>query len=258
MTIRMFGVGTTIALILTIYTSSLSSQEKVFTIDQTASRIVITVGRAGLFGFAGHTHEVIAPAVRGQLRLDQQDATASSVWLEFDASALEVSGRGEPAEDVPEVQRVMLSEQVLDVERFPTIRYESRAVAVTEMAEDRLVLTVAGDLTLHGVAQPVTTAVSVSITADQVTVQGTVEIKQSEFGIEPPRAAAGLVRVKDELHVLFIIHFRPEGLTERVSRVGTPRGGWWHPDIRGRIVETRSPAAPLSRYNRPVSRPPCP
>ncbi len=209
MTIRIFGAGTTIALILTIYTSAVSSQEEVFTIDQSTSRVVITVGRSGLFGFAGHTHEVIAPVVRGQLRLDQQDATASSVWLEFDAAALEVSGRGEPAEDVPEVQRVMLSEQVLDVERFPTIRYESRAVAVREMAGDRLVLTVAGDLTLHGVAQPVTTAVSVSITADQVAAQGTVEIKQSEFGIEASRAAAGLVRVKDELHVLFIIYFRP-------------------------------------------------
>jgi len=207
-TSRMFGVGTTIALILTISTSGLSGQERVFTVDQRTSRIVITVGRAGLFGFAGHTHEVIAPAVRGQLRLDQHDATASSVWLEFDASALEVSGRGEPAEDVPEVQRVMLSEQVLDVERFPTIRYESRAVAVREMAGDRMVVTVAGDLTLHGVAQPVTTAVSVSVTPDLVAVQGTVKIKQSEFGIDPSSGAAGLVRVKDELHVLFIIHFR--------------------------------------------------
>ena len=205
-TIRLFGVGTTIALILTIYTSTLSSQEQVFTIDQTTSRVVITVGRSGLFGFAGHTHEVIAPAVGGQVRLDPQDATASSVWLEFDASALEVTGSGEPADDVPEVQRMMLSEQVLDVERFPTIRYESRAVEVTQTAEDRLVLTLAGDLTLHGVAQPMTTAVTVSITADQVTAQGTVEIKQSEFGIEPVRAAAGLVRVKDELQVLFIIH----------------------------------------------------
>ncbi len=119
------------------------------------------------------------------------------------------SRAGESQPKTYQVQRVMLSEQVLDVERFPTIRYESSAVAVTEMAGDRLVLTVAGDLTLHGVAQPVTTAVSVSITADQVTVQGTVEIKQSEFGIEPVRAAAGLVRVRDELHVLFIIHFRP-------------------------------------------------
>ena len=67
-------------------------------------------------------------------------------------------------------------------------------------------LTLAGDLTLHGVAQPMTTAVTVSYHADQVTAQGTVEIKQSEFGIEPVRAAAGLVRVEDELQVLFIIH----------------------------------------------------
>ena len=97
MTIRMFGVGTTIALILTIYTSSLSSQEKVFTIDQTASRIVITVGRAGLFGFAGHTHEVIAPAVRGQLRLDQQDATRRACgWNSMRPRSKSRAGESQP------------------------------------------------------------------------------------------------------------------------------------------------------------------
>ena len=162
--------------------------------------------------------------------------------------ALEVSGRGEPAEDVPEVQRVMLSEQVLDVERFPTIRYESRAVAVREMAGDRLVLTVAGDLTLHGVSQPVTTAVSVSITADQVTVQGTVEIKQSEFGSKPPGLPQVWCVSKTSYTSFSSSTFVPEGLTERARalerHVGLVAGRYSWKNRGSSVVDTRSPTAP--------------
>ena len=109
------------------------------------SQVTIHVGKAGLFGFAGHPHVVIAPGVDGEVRFDPDDLAQSSVRIEVDAGSLRVTGEDEPAEDVPEVQRVMLSEDVLDVERFPTITFQSRTLALAEGGETRLVIMMAGD-----------------------------------------------------------------------------------------------------------------
>ena len=49
-------------------------------IDPDASRVTIHVGKAGLFRFAGDTHEVIAPAVSGDVHFSPDDPTSSSVY----------------------------------------------------------------------------------------------------------------------------------------------------------------------------------
>jgi polyisoprenoid-binding protein YceI len=168
----------------------------------------ILVGRAGLFAFAGHDHEIVAPAIRGQVNLDRNDVSRSIIILEFGAGALQVSGVGEPAEDVPEVQRVMLSDRVLDVERFPTIAFRSRRITLAQQSADRLELRVTGELTLHGVTQPLTIPVTVALGTDRLTAQGKATVRQTSFAIRPVTAGAGTVRVKDEVEVIFSISAR--------------------------------------------------
>src|SRR5688500_5290866 len=99
------------------------AQGGTYQIDQTATSVLIQVGKGGVFSFAAHDHEVVAPAVAGSIVLDQTDVTKSKVSLEFNAAALKVTGKGEPAEDVPEVQAAMLSDRVLDVRQYPTITF---------------------------------------------------------------------------------------------------------------------------------------
>ena len=94
----------------------------VLTIDPGESRVTILVGKAGMLSFAGHAHEVVAPAVRGRVTFDPMDWPHASVSLEFDAAALRVTGKDEAASDVPAVEKTMLGAQVLDVEHFPTDR----------------------------------------------------------------------------------------------------------------------------------------
>ncbi|MBI4476727.1 MAG: YceI family protein, partial [Acidobacteria bacterium] len=165
-----------------------------------------------------HDHEVAGPATEGQLAVARNDVRRSSLRLEFDAAALRVTGRGEPPEDVPEVQRVMVSERVLDVRRYPKIVFESRTITVLEGAADQeasrtapsggLRLRVSGDLTLHGITQPVTVPVTLRLTADSLTADGRARVKQTDFGIRPVTAGAGTVRVKDEVDVLFSVTAR--------------------------------------------------
>src|ERR1700722_10320978 len=88
-----------------------------YTIDSSQSSATIEVGKTGAFSFAaGHTHEVIAPAIAGTIT---DDTARSNVRLTIDASLLKVTGKGESADDVPKVQATMLGAQVLDVQHYP-------------------------------------------------------------------------------------------------------------------------------------------
>jgi len=176
-----------------------------FRVDRAASQVTVHVGRAGAFGFAGHDHEVAVPNVDGTIAFDSADATQSTITLKFDVTTMKVTGQGEPAADVPEVQRVMLSDRVLDAQRYPTIAFTSRRIVVVKQAVDQLALRVEGDLTLHGVTRPITVLVEVRLAADQLTATANATVRQTDFGIRPVTAGAGTVKVKDALEVAFRI-----------------------------------------------------
>jgi polyisoprenoid-binding protein YceI len=179
-------------------------------IDAANSRVVIEVGRSGMFGFAGHDHEVIAPAVTGRVTFDPGDWARSTVALQFDASALKVTGKGDPPADVPKVQNVMLGEQVLDVKRFQTVAFRSRRVLATPRPPSGADLVIEGDLTLHGETRPMTIRATTTVQPDGLTARGAFLIKQTDFGMTPVTAGGGTVRVKDEVRVQFDLKARPE------------------------------------------------
>jgi polyisoprenoid-binding protein YceI len=174
-----------------------------FQVDPAASSITIRVGKTGLLSFAGHEHEIVAPAVTGTVALNRSTVDRSSVSLEFDAAALKVTGKGEPAADVPEVQRVMVSDRVLDVQRYPKIMFRSLSVTLVERTSTRIRVRLNGELTLHGVTRPLTVPADVQLTEDRLTADGQATLRQTDFGIQPVTAGAGTVKVRDQVDVSF-------------------------------------------------------
>ncbi len=174
-----------------------------YRIDSSRSRFVIEVGKAGLFGFAGHAHEVETRALEGLVRGALDDLAGSSVRIAVDAASLRVTGKDEPPDDVPKVQQTMLSEQVLDVAKFPTIRFESTRLARRENG-DVGALSVTGRLTLHGVTRTLVVPIDVRIEGQTLTATGRTTIKQTDYDITPV-SVAGVVKVKDELEISFTI-----------------------------------------------------
>jgi polyisoprenoid-binding protein YceI len=181
-----------------------------YTLDPAASRIVIHVGKAGVFGFAGHEHEVVAGLSRGIATVDLDRVDLSTVEVTFDAAALRVTGKGEPPEDVPKVQQTMLGPECLDVARFPTIRFVSTGVTAEGRAWSTHELKIRGKLTLHGVSREIAIPVHVEMTGDGFTATGSAELRQTDFGITPI-SKAGVVKVKNELR----LEWRLVGRAER-------------------------------------------
>lgn len=175
-------------------------------IDAGRSHVTIDVGKAGVLGFAGHIHEVAARSVRGTVTLDPADWQQSAVVLEFDASALQVTGKGESPADVPKVQQVMLSDRVLDAARFPAVAFRSRRISIVGGRIGAADLQIEGDLTLHGVTRPLSVRAHAILDGpDMLTTRGAFALRQSDFGIEPVTAAGGSIRVKDAVDVQFVL-----------------------------------------------------
>jgi polyisoprenoid-binding protein YceI len=175
------------------------------TIDPSQSSATIEVGKAGAFSFAaGHTHEVIAPAIAGTITVDTDDPARSNVRLTIDASALKVSGKGESAGDVPKVQATMLGAQVLDVQRYPKMTFASTSIAVKTQTTTVLDAIVTGQLTLHNVTRSITVPVTVRREGNTLTATGRFPVKQTEYGIKPV-SVGGVVSVKDAVDISFTI-----------------------------------------------------
>ena len=176
-----------------------------FAVDPQRCSLTVHVGKSGLFKFAGHEHEVTSRSCRGEVVAGQEYLAASSVTLTFETAALQVSEKGEPAGDVPKVQAAMV--KLLDVARYPEIRFVSTTVSGRAVDAHSYALLVTGDLTLHGVTRRITVPVRVVQNGDDLSASGRFSVKQSEFGIEPI-SVAGVVKVKDELRIDFEIAAR--------------------------------------------------
>jgi polyisoprenoid-binding protein YceI len=161
-------------------------------VDVVHSTLTIRVFKRGLFSGFAHDHEISAPLSSGSV-----DAAERSVEVHFVAQKLKVLDPDASAADRAKVQETMLSDQVLDAQRFPEIIFASRSV--TRSGESAFV--VGGDLTLHGVTHPL--AMPVSLRNGHYI--GSVKLKQSDFGITPLSLVGGSVKVKDEVEIEFDI-----------------------------------------------------
>jgi polyisoprenoid-binding protein YceI len=193
------------AVSLLMLAAALSAGPDHFTVDSARSSLTVRAGRAGVFKFAGHDHEIRAVAVTGEVTADPDHLSASGVSLRVEAARLTVQPAAEPPDDVPKVQARMVGPELLDVARFPEITFRSTSVTGRRTAEGAFDLVIEGDLSLHGVSHRMTLHLRAGIEGDLLTATGESVVRQTDFGLTPISVAGGSVKVKDEVEVKFAI-----------------------------------------------------
>jgi polyisoprenoid-binding protein YceI len=160
------------------------------------SRLVVKTGKAGLFGFAGHTHVIRARAVRGEL-VYRGGAPTSYLRLTVPTDSLEVLTPPDTAE-IRKVTRAMRTE-VLHVDRHPEMRFAADSLdARTGRMEMQLAVT------MEGTTRTVPVSAEVTIGPDTIRALGTFAVKQTDFGIKPYSGGpAGTVKVADRVTFCF-------------------------------------------------------
>ncbi len=176
-----------------------------FVVDPAASSLHIRTGRAGLLKFAGHDHDILGVGLEGEILADPRDPAASQVTLTVDVTRLAVQPEGEPPADVPQIQQRMLGPDVLDAARFPEIVFRSTSVSGHPDPHGAFEMEVEGSLSLHGVTRRITLHLKAAIEGDLLKASGETGLRQTDYGITPVSAAAGAVKVKDEVLVQYSI-----------------------------------------------------
>lgn len=161
------------------------------------SRFEVQTGKAGAFGFAGHSHVVRARTFAGAVRYDPRDPSASRLEIIIPTAGLEVLTPSDP-DEIRQVTEAMRTE-VLHVDAYPEIRF-----TVTRVTFTATVATLDGELTLVGQTRPVRVNATIQIGPDTLRARGSFAVNQTDFGIKPYSGGpGGTVKVADRVTFKF-------------------------------------------------------
>jgi polyisoprenoid-binding protein YceI len=160
------------------------------------SRLVVKTGKAGLFGFAGHTHVIRAREVKGEL-VYRPGTPTSRLLLKVPTDSLEVLTPPDTAE-IRKVTQAMRTE-VLHVDKYPEMIFAADSLTVRN---GKMELQLA--VTMEGTTRKVPVTADVSIGSDGIRATGSFTAKQTDFGIKPfSGGPGGTVKVADRVTFCF-------------------------------------------------------
>lgn len=172
----------------------------VLAIDPAQSLIAVTVRRGGPFARFGHDHVVASGTIAGfaapargradfSFRLDQMSVDDPALRREAGLGA-------QPPDDAIAGTRANMLGRVLDADHFPVVSLH---------AERRAGQPVQLTITLHGVSRTVAAPATIEESADGVTAAGTLNLRQSDFGITPMSVLGGAMTVIDTMELRYRI-----------------------------------------------------
>jgi len=158
----------------------------------------------GLLSAFGHDPVLAIKDFSGEVQFVPGSFEAASVKMTVKADSIALSTEVKEKDRIEMEQTVR--EQVLEIAKYPEIVFVSSNISVTKLAEGRYRARVIGDLTFHGATQKnlwITPEVTVS--GESLSAKGVFSLKQTDFGIKPFSAAAGTIKLKNELKFSFDI-----------------------------------------------------
>jgi polyisoprenoid-binding protein YceI len=157
------------------------------------SRLLVKTGKAGLFGFAGHSHVIRADRFQGEVVYYPRNPSSSHLDIRVLTGSLEVLTPPDTAE-IRQVTETMRT-QVLRTADYPQIRLVSRRVVPSAHG-----FHIIGAMTLAGQTRDLPIDVTTRIGVDTLEAASAFSLKQTDFGIKPVSAGpGGTVKVADRV-----------------------------------------------------------
>lgn len=172
-----------------------------FVIDAKRSRFSVQAYATGILAAMGHDPAIGIRTFRGEVCFAPEALEASALRLKIQADSLGVLNDVSD-KDRREMERVMKGE-VLEVDKYPEIRYEASAIAITKLDTMLYSATLSGDLSLHGVTRKQPVTVRITLMGEMLRASGEFAMKQSDYQIKPVSVAGGALKLKDELKFSF-------------------------------------------------------
>jgi polyisoprenoid-binding protein YceI len=167
-----------------------------YEVGPTQGTLQLHTGREGMAKKIGHDLVIEAKKWSAKVNVDA-DPTRSTAQVTVDTRSLEVvsgTGGAKPLSDKDRKDiKENIDKKVLKTDKFPEITFTSSRVDAS--GTDRF--TVHGDLSIMGTARPAT--MEITVAGDKAS--GTMNLKQSDWGIKPFSALMGALKLADALTV---------------------------------------------------------
>jgi len=184
--------------------SAASSRSGVrYLVDTRTSQFTVQAFASGLIATIAHSPKIAIRDWTGVVQMASSKLDSASLEVRVTSSSLEVLDEL-PDRDRRELHRVMYNE-VLEIEQFPEVVYDSMEVAAEKLKEDLYRLNVHGRLTLHGISNDQDFVAQASLGVDSVRAHGSFTLLQSDYNIRIASIAGGTLKLQDELKFTFYV-----------------------------------------------------
>lgn len=190
--------------------ASASGGASVYRVDPSQSLLVARTYKAGFTKGLAHDHAIRANPVSGTIAYVPGHPEEDKVQLTVPTDGLVVDdekarqaahlGPGPNEKQRRDIDKSMRDPGQLDTRKFPTISFQSSGVQ--ERSPDELVVT--GAFTLHGVTRTVSLPVHLREEDGRLTADGTLDFRQTEYGIHPYSSFMGAVKNQDR--ITLVVH----------------------------------------------------
>lgn len=179
-----------------------------YLVDGSNSTFTVRTFATGLLSAFGHNPTIAIPDFEGEILFNPEAVEQSSLRIVIHAASMNVT------DDIREKDRAEINQtmqgEVLESDSYPEIIYESPRLTASRVGEGQYWGTLNGELTLHGVTRKQAVPVRISASSDVLRATGDFSVRQSDYEIRPVSAAAGTVKLKDELKLSFDISARKQ------------------------------------------------
>jgi hypothetical protein len=203
-------------LLMTLVVAAPSGAQQTYTVDPAASDVHWLVYKAGAFARLGHNHVISVGGLTGEATVDAANLANSSFELEIPVAELVVDdpqlrrGLGDEfssvpsADDIAGTRKNMLSDRVLDGERFATLRVTGKGP--NGSAGEQTTMRISVELLGRTVELMVPTMVTIE--GDTLEAAGEFTLTHSELGMKPFSVMAGALQVGEKLDFSYRIRAR--------------------------------------------------
>ena len=178
-----------------------------YRIDASQSRFSVRAFAGGLFSALAHDHTIAIREFDGETDFTYGTVEPASLQMTIKAGSLAITDKIS-TNDRQKIESTMRDE-VLEVSKYPDIIFRSSEVNATKTGEGQYQARIQGEITLHGVARPLTINAQLGFGDRVLHAKGAFSLKQSSFGIKPVSVGGGTIKVKDELKFTFDILAHP-------------------------------------------------
>jgi polyisoprenoid-binding protein YceI len=172
-----------------------------FLIDRVASRFTVQAFATGMLSSFGHNPTIAIRDFDGELGFIPKSYDKAYLQMTLSTTTLDVLDEMK-RDDLQKLEQ-MMNGQILDVEHFPTAKFESKDIAVQKPSNGPLTAHINGELCFHGVTHSQVLDARIVDMGTMLRISGEFSIRQSDYGIKPVSFAGGALRLKDELKFKF-------------------------------------------------------